>query len=84
MYTFLFIIFCRLFYGLAKIGFLNEYLYLCIIGNLLIKQKMRRLIILVMALLLVGLTGCGKIKEIKVTKKANEILDRVLDKALGF
>lgn len=24
------------------------------------------------------------IKEIKVTKKANEILDRVLDKALGF
>lgn len=62
--------FCRLFDNPAKIGFLNEYLYLCIIRNFLIQQKMRRLIVLTIAVMLVSLTSCGNFRDIKVTSVA--------------
>ncbi len=52
--------------GRAKIGFLNEYLYLCMIVNVLILHKMRRITALIAFVTMLTLTGCGKFTQITV------------------
>lgn len=52
----------------AKIGFFDEYLYLCENVKIrIVKKKISKLSLLFLAAMMMCLTGCNKIKQIRVT-----------------